>query len=53
MAVGRVTAGILPLAKRGEERAREERAVRDSLDALVGSILFRWTLWLDYGLVRV
>jgi hypothetical protein len=35
MAVGRVTAGILPRAKRGEESEREERAFRDSLDALV------------------
>jgi hypothetical protein len=42
MAVGRVTAGILPRAKRGEERAGEERAFRDSLDPLVIIISMIW-----------
>jgi len=36
MAVGRVTAGILPLAKRGEERAGVGRVSSDPHDPLVG-----------------
>jgi len=37
MAVGRVTAGILPLAKRGEEPRASRAARRDAVDAQVGS----------------
>jgi len=40
MAVGRVTAGILPLAKRGEERGGETRVfLRVGLDRQVNALL--------------
>jgi hypothetical protein len=42
MAVGRVTAGILPRAKRGEEREDESRSA--GLDLLVGNQLINFGL---------
>jgi hypothetical protein len=50
MAVGRVTAGILPRAKRGEERSRHAPTFGAALWTRIVRTLFRCGVRQDYGL---